>query len=324
MHREAFLKLQHNVHFIPICIPIHRLLHIKESKGINRNHEIIQLTPLRMKQRIGQLLHLPLLPNIIGKLVNCRLIHAPKNDLVSLIKTDPSLSLQVLSWSQSSKQRYIPPMKSVESAISNLLGYDLTLNLSLMTALSEPLKMPKTGRLGWQKYWRAALYAAILSDSLAQLIHPHLQEKQHLAYYSGLFHNIGLLILSELFPSYYALLNQLVQINNHLSINMVEQYAFGLTHHQLAIWLMQAWTLPQEIINGMDWYKNESNELLGEEAKIVRLATHLLAQQRIGEGPLILPEAALCEALGLTQDQAKMALKKCLLQEGRLGEHDWV
>lgn len=322
LHRDEFLKLQKNMHFGAICIPMEILL---EDESFDYHHHegkhsfITQLTPMRMKQRTQQLLNLPILPNVMQQLLQVHMGKAHHwNYIESIIETDPSLSLQVLSWVQSPQTSPRSSINTVEAAIEKRLGVDLTLNLSLMTALSAPMKMPKKGRLGWQSYWRAALHAGMLSQILARIIEPGLAEKQKIAYFSGLFHNIGLLILSELFPSYYQLLNQLMLMNNHLSISMVEQYAFGLTHHQLASWLMEAWVLPKEIIASTHWYENDVTQLQGQEAKIVRLAMHLLAEQHIGEGPLIIPEKALCEALGLTQEQAQEALLQSLAEENRI------
>lgn len=319
MRRDAFMKLQQNAHFGSICVPLQMLLEntdlIKTSRA-----PVIHLTPRRMKKRIQGLLNLPIMPNLTSQLLHFRLDRTRESQsLVDLIQTDPSLSLQVLSWVQSPKIQSHQTLKTIDEAISTILGVDLTLNLSLMTGLSEPLKMPKTGKLGWQAYWRSALLAGVLSKDLSKMMHPRLEEKHQIAYYAGLFHNIGLLILSEVFPSYYHLLNQLVMLNTHLSIPMIEQYTFGLTHYELAAWLMKSWILPKEMIAASQWYFADKIQLgciEAKEAKIVRLATHLLAEQHIGEGQLILPQKTLCEDLGLSQEQAAIALEKCLSQMG--------
>lgn len=315
MHRDAFMQLQHNPHFGAICIPMEHLLN--QTDPTQANHSIItQLTPIRMKQRIQKSLHLPVMPAVIGQLLQCRLEHARcLTDMVDIIKSDPSLSLQVLSWVQPTRHQPMLRLKTIEDAIAKMLGYDLTLNLSLMTALSDPLKMPKSGKLGWQAYWRSALHVATLSQTLAKIIAPRMDEKQQMAYLSGLFHNIGLVILSEMFPSYYALLTQLMKINNHLSLSMIEQHAFGLTHHQLSAWMMEAWVLPQEMIAGSHWFEIQHQSANSEQAKIVRLAAHLLAEEHIVEETIILPKKELCAALGLSQEQAEFALAKSLSNE---------
>ncbi|NOT12565.1 MAG: HDOD domain-containing protein [Methylococcaceae bacterium] len=204
--------------------------------------------PVDMRQKINQIKALPPLPAIAQKILQLGADPlADARKLGALIEQDPLLTAQVIRWASSSFYGYRGKISSVEDAISRVLGFDFVFNLALGLASLAPLKSPKEGQIGTKMFWTHALASTHLMKVLSERIHAaHRPEAQQI-FLAALLHNIGFPLMGDQFPEEFSFLNTLIKSNPSLSVFNLENYAFGVDHTMLGVWLMTTWSMPKPL-----------------------------------------------------------------------------
>jgi len=313
MKQEAFLKLQQAVCFAKITTRISDIINL-EGTPKDTHASIQYLVPLRMRQRLKQTVRLPAMPSIAGKILRLRFDpRANARRLSAIIQKDPSLTAQLISWAQPPYYGWRNHVTNIEDVIVKVLGYDLAVNLTLMTAFGQTLQFPIMGPLGLREYWREALIIAATTNALVERMPPERQPPRELAYSAGLLHNFGHFLLGQLSPPYYQLLRNLFIVNPHIPLHQIEQYAFGISHDELSIWLMESWCLPKEIITTVRYYREENyHSDYAVYANLVLIATRLFLRYEIGNNVSKgLPPQILSD-LGINERQAEEVIEEVL------------
>ena len=137
-----------------------------------------------------------------------------------------------------------------------------------------------------------------------------------LAYLAGLLHNFGYLLLAQLFPSYFSLIQQYQADHPEALPQEADQHLLGITREAICTSLMQIWGMPAELKVAVSEQNNP--DYSGEHATyahLVQLAALLLAPV-----DTINPEQLqhLCLGLRLTPEQAHQALDRVLAAEQAL------
>lgn len=243
------------------------------------------LPPADMQRSINQVKELPPLPataNRILQLASDPLADAKK--LAEIIELDPLLSIQVIRWASSPLYGYRGKINSVQDAIAKVLGFDYVLNLTFGLATLSPLKTPVDGIIGTQSLWIQALASTKLMPIIAQKMPTDIRPASEQLFLAGLIHNIGFLLLGDQFSDEYAYLNKLINTNPTLSINSIENFAFGIDHSQLGAWLMQSWSMPKPILDVV--YHHHNPHYRGKNYRLnllVYLNDYLLGKMGIGD-----------------------------------------
>jgi HD-like signal output (HDOD) protein len=243
------------------------------------------LPPADMQRSINQVKELPPLPataNRILQLASDPLADAKK--LAEIIELDPLLSIQVIRWASSPLYGYRGKINSVQDAIAKVLGFDYVLNLTFGLATLSPLKTPVNGIIGTQSLWIQALASTKLMPIIAQKMPVDIRPASEQLFLAGLIHNIGFLLLGDQFSDEYAYLNKLINTNPTLSINSIENFAFGIDHSQLGAWLMQSWSMPKPILDVV--YHHHNPNYRGKNYRLnllVYLNDYLLGKMGIGD-----------------------------------------
>jgi HD-like signal output (HDOD) protein len=246
----------------------------------------VSLTESRMKERVHATFEMPVMPNMADQLLKLRINPAANaHNLSKLVEQDPSLSAQLISWACSPYYGYLGKITSVEDAIIKVLGFDLVMNIALGIAIGQIMSISDEGKLGLTHHWKHSLYAASLIETLVKKIPISIRPYRGLAYLCGLLHNFGHLLLGQVFPQQFHILNQMILANSNLSILDIEHYLFDTDHQKIGSWLMQIWHMPEElslaVANHHDSsYVNGSNVLY---ANLVLVTNRLLARQGIGD-----------------------------------------
>jgi HD-like signal output (HDOD) protein/prolyl-tRNA editing enzyme YbaK/EbsC (Cys-tRNA(Pro) deacylase) len=267
-------------------------------------------TSLRIKQRLEETLELPPLPNTAQKIIALRVNpNADINDLAGVVETDPSLAAQVVSWAASPYYSAPGKIKSIHDAIVRVLGFDMVLNLSLGLALGRSMNLPKDCPRGITPYWQQAVYTAAAVESLVSAIPRDHRPGVGMAYLSGLLHNFGLLVLAEIFPPHFEMINRFVEANPNVNHQTIERHLIGITRDQLAAWLMRVWHMPEEVetairYQGQPNFSGHNNEY----AKLLFIAANKLRERSIGLGPVKEIPSSLYESLHLNPN----AIEKCI------------
>lgn len=309
MKQEEFAKfLQHSTH-ISFAIPASDLSrsHLPEQKIADL---IKQLTPTRIKQRVDETFELPAIPVVAAKILKLRFDpKATAQQLAQIIQTDPSLAAQLMNWSRSAYYGYKGGIHSLEDAIVKVLGFDLVMELSLGIALSRSMKVPLEGPIGLKNYWPFAVFSAELVEKMAMKMNSGQKPQRGLAYLAGLLHNFGHLILGQLFPPHFELLNRYIAVNPQVNILEIEHYVLGVGHDQIGAWLLERWNLPKEIIAAANFHHQEqfaSNYAI--YPTLVLIADRLLKKYDLGDADTTEIPQAILEKVSLTRLQINETL----------------
>lgn len=273
-----------------------------------------RFTTLRVQQRLEDTLGLPGLSQTMRKIVMLRSDpDAGVDELVPVVKLDPSLSAQVMGWAASPYYAAPGRVRSIEDAVIRVLGFDLVINLALGVAMGQVLRLPEDTPRGTVPYWEQAVYTATLSEKLARCIPLEQRPRPGLAYLAGLLHNFGYVVLGHLFPPHFSRLSRQIEANPHLEPSLIEREVLHVTREQIGGWLLDSWKLPAEVSVAVRY--QHAPDFEGEHAEyasLLCLASRLLRQQGMSAGPAgDLPEG-LVQSLGLKQtdiDQTLAALK---------------
>jgi len=283
---------------------------------------IRQFTPLRIKQRLEETLDLPPLPEVARKIIELRVDpNADTKALATTIELDPGMSAQVLSWARSPYYGTRGEIKSVEEAVIRVLGFDLVINLALGLALGRSLAVPKEGPHGYTPFWQQAVLTATLCGELVRKIPAEGRPSQGMAYLSGLLHNFGFLILGQIFPPQFSLINRHVEANPHVNRLYIENYLLGMSREQCAAVLMHQWQMPAELVVGLRQMHNaEYDHDHSAYANLLFIAVRLLRQRGVGDGPSEQIPESVYHRLGLLPEDAAEAVDALLEKQESLSD----
>ncbi|WP_245574036.1 HDOD domain-containing protein [Neptunomonas japonica] len=250
-------------------------------------HAVERFTALRIRQRLEDTLGLPSLAPTTQKIIMLRSDPAAGVDrLVPVVKVDPSLSAQVMSWSVSPYYAAPGSIQSIDDAIIRVLGFDLVVNLALGIAMGKTLTLPEDTPRNQTPYWQQAVYTATLAERLAKKMPGDIRPKPGLVYLAGLLHNFGYVVLAHLFPPHFSLLSRYIEANPHLRLDYIEKHILHVTREQIGAWLMESWSLPKEIYNGVRYLNDPLNPKADAYAQLIHLANHALRQNGWADGPV--------------------------------------
>jgi len=318
---KALTTSSHVGHFtVPIQIDVH--FNDGQADLEDINGAVRQFTPLRIQQRLQDTLDLPPLPETARKIIEMRI--DPDADTINLaraIETDPSISAQVMSWARSPYYRSRGNINTVEEAVLRVLGFDLVMNLALGLALGRTLNVPREGPHGYSPFWQQAVMGAALASELARKIKGKHKPDSGLVYLSGLLHNFGFLILGQVFPPQFSLINRHVEANPHINRMYIERYLLGLCREQIAGELLQQWNLPNECVVAIRQQHNpDYNAEHCTYSRILYVTTRALRQRGYGDGPAEAISEEVLEQLGLDQAMVDEVADELVNQIGELSE----
>jgi HD-like signal output (HDOD) protein/prolyl-tRNA editing enzyme YbaK/EbsC (Cys-tRNA(Pro) deacylase) len=269
-------------------------------------------TPTRLRADIEIITELPVMPWTAQQILTLRgNPHATIEDIIPIIEPDPSLAAQVVYWARSPLHGYTGTVDSVRTAIEQVLGLENTVNLLLGSSMSRVFQIPSDGPVGLQAFWRHSIYCASLTAELAKLIPEPTSIKPGLAYLSGLLHDFGYLVLGHVFPARFFLFNRFLAVNRHLPSDVVERHVLGAEHWHIGAWLMQSWSMPEEVIAAVRWHHHEDcTQPHAEYSNLVLIANRLLHHIGLGEEQDARLPALPLFTLGITRDQALDTLER--------------
>ncbi|WP_261842802.1 HDOD domain-containing protein [Aliamphritea ceti] len=273
-----------------------------------------RFTSLRVKQRLEDTLGMPALPLSMKKLIALRSDPiAGIDDLVPLVRVDPSLAAQVMSWAASPYYAAPTDVQSVDDAVVRVLGFDLVLNLALGVAMGQTLAVPDDTPREGVPFWQQAVYTAALCELLCKKVPVAVRPKLGMVYLAGLLHNFGYLVLAHVFPSYFSLLSRYIEANPHMSSEYIEQQVLNVTREQIGSWLLDSWSLPATVCEAVRHqqdpdYQGEAQQEVG----LLYIASRLLRAKGLGDGPEEEIPGALFKRLQISREDADEAVEKIL------------
>ena len=254
------------------------------------NGERKALTLEEIADQLQKLYRLPPMPALALRILRLTTnADASAKELSDLIEFDPSMSAQIMRYAGSALFNYPGEIKSVQEAVTRVLGFDRVAHIALGIASVRAFEIPRKGRLGMDEFWRHSLYCAFVCQRLAA----RCKEDKGLAYLCGLLHNFGLLLIGHLFPAEFDELNQLRESNPEASMQSLEQQVFGTGDQQqlLAVGhgaiggiLHRLWELPDPVVKASGMHQQPDYHGEHEQyVKMVQLANGLLKERQIGD-----------------------------------------
>jgi HD-like signal output (HDOD) protein len=189
---------------------------------------------------------LPTLPAYVFEL-NSLLSAVPVNlkHVGEVIRTDPSLTAQVLRLCNSAFMGFREPIARIEHAVM-LLGTERLRTLVLTCSLIEYVGH-RVASEDIQSFWQHCFLTAALSERLARAI-AYVQPEQ--AYLAGLLHDIGALPLLVVTSTESREPENIVTWGWGESVELEREH-FGTDHCEVAHWIGVSWNFPANLLEAM-------------------------------------------------------------------------
>lgn len=273
-----------------------------------------------IRQRVEQITELPAMPGLARRIYELRADpNASADQLVALVESDPSLAAQVLRYANSAFFGFPGKVGSLKVAIVRVLGFDMVMNLAMGLALLDSFKIPRSGPLGLDAYWKHAVYSATLMQMIGRAMPKGSQPRLSTCYLIGLLHDFGYLVLGHLFRDEFIGLSKRFEAQGEGGRSAIERAYLGMDHGQLGAWLLKAWGLPEEIVTPAREHHAESYQgPFSTYVQMSRLCDYLLRAHGEGETDYEEIPADALKALGLSRNDVIGVMVQLVEQDDNL------
>lgn len=214
------------------------------------------------------------LPEICVKIQD--VIYDPSSssaDIAKLISIDPSLSARLLKIANSPFYNFPSQIDELGRAI-NLIGTEDLYSLALATCTPGAFSaMSNSDYIDISAYWRHSVMTGLIGRTLAQ--NCSLRHSESL-FLSGLFHNLGQLVVLENLPEQYQQIEALK--NADQAPWETETEILGYSYAEVSTELLRCWNMPYNIL---DLVKSQHDPAHSSEAlstSIVHIASRTASQ----------------------------------------------
>lgn len=198
--------------------------------------------PIDRQEILTKLHQLPSLPLLLQEIIAS--FSDPNLDttlLAQKISRDQGLSAKILRVANSSFYGLSRKVGSIPDAIV-VLGFDTVRSLALSAGMVNAFPPAVGGAFDRNAYWQRSFHVATLSKALAH----NLGHMQQVAFTSGMFYDIGLLVLDLCIPQQFAKLLQ-QHCTSGLDLIELERSELGFDHADIGAELLRLWNFPEEI-----------------------------------------------------------------------------
>lgn len=274
---------------------------LNASKNMNSN----------LLEQLKNIDHLPVMPSIASNLLALQANpDGTVDDMVRIISHDPALTAQILRYANSALFGFSGQINNLQDAIFRVLGYETVLYMSFGAALGRAFKLPQSGRLSMNTFWKEATYRAALCQQLSLRMPNHFRPPASVAYITGLLHNIGIVLMGNLFQTEFDWLNKMLTSRPEQSLIETEQNLFDCTHCTIGKHLFEYWNMPEEMTVVVGEHHTENYN--GNQARYVwltQLAGQALSAHGLSDSHDEGISEALCQQLEIAFEDVEDALE---------------
>ncbi len=222
--------------------------------------------------------NLPTIPSILDNILTLledENVSALK--LEEIISNDQAIASKVLSIANSAYYSLSQKVTSISHAVS-LLGFTTVKNIAIGTSIFSNFSDKGSG-IDLKDLYLHSIGTAMASEKIARKF-SNIQPET--AFIGGLLHDIGKLILIDIFQKQYRDAVETAR-DTACSICFAEDRVFGTNHITVGEWLCDRWHLPPEVILSVKyhrapWLSGENKEL----PSAIYLANNIIKREKIG------------------------------------------
>lgn len=156
------------------------------------------------------------------------------------ISQDQILAAKVLKLVNSGFYGFRQPITTITHAVV-MLGQDVLKNIVLTASVMDLVDAMNAKMAG---LWLHSIGTARAASAIAERLDAPTPEEHAL---SGLLHDVGKVVIAQVFPSEYARIRELATSRECLQLE-AEQQVLGVTHAEVGLWLLKKWALPDNLV----------------------------------------------------------------------------
>ena len=202
--------------------------------------------------------NLPTLPHVVLKLIEaCNRDESTIQNISQIVNKDASLSVKVMSLANYECNAPHNRMTSIEEAVF-LLGRDAMRTIAIGAAVHSDFDQAEdSSAFGLKQFWWHSLACATLAKLIARKASYPAPEE---AYLSGLFHDIGKLVLWVNSPKEYAEILHLYRTKPDLLLE--SETRLGDTHCEVGAWMINRWNMQSFVADAVLYHHEPVHRIL--------------------------------------------------------------
>ncbi len=227
------------------------------------------MTTIKFEQIKQHIDSFPVLPATATRLME--ITNDPESsaqDVMETILPDPSLCLSILKIANSALFGRPQKVDSIKMAVT-VLGFNEVQNIALTKAVINSFnKLDKQHKIFVDKFWTHSFVCGMAAKVIAEELHI----ASDIGFMGGLIHDIGKLIMLEVFGDDYTVECWMDKFSNE-EVRHAEFQAFTFTHDIVGGQLLRKWFFPEDLITAVG-YHHRPGEAAGQKnlAYIIQMA----------------------------------------------------
>ncbi|MEE4377105.1 MAG: HDOD domain-containing protein [Candidatus Competibacteraceae bacterium] len=223
-----------------------------------------------------ELIKLPSPPGLLNKIIELTLEEeVSREKLLPIISIDIALTAKIMEVHCTEFTAGQKKPSSLHGTIKKL-HFDAVKNIVMVHAIEQFFSsQPIEDNSHFRKIWQDSLHTAIAAQLIAEVVNYPSPEE---AYTCGLLHNIGQLMLANIFQAKYD--QFLVKDLNPDELISLEQEHCGISHTKFGAQLINAWNLRSFMADAVLYHHEPAHKIMDahELVKIVNLANLVAVQ----------------------------------------------
>jgi putative nucleotidyltransferase with HDIG domain len=264
---------------------------------------------------ITRILTIPPVVDRIVHLANTGTVSAA--EIAEEISRDQVLAAKVLKLVNSGFYGFRQPVTTITHAMV-LLGLNVVKTLVMTAAVLDIADAMNKFMKG---LWEHSLGTARAANAIAE--HLRAEEPEEYAV-AGLLHDMGKVIIAQVFPDEHARVQEIVRSRGGLQID-AEMEVLGVSHAEIGMWLLKKWSLAPRLVYPIAYHHNfHPRRDFAERTAVIHLADVLCCAMGIGyPGDASIPrmnqEAWAVLGMGMSDVERICSTLNDELQEGLFG-----
>lgn len=206
---------------------------------------------LEIPKKLKNVESLPTLSKVALSIVNiARDPESTLDELTSIIKNDPSLTLTLLKVVNSAFYGFSQKIENIERAVV-ILGREEVVNLALGLGASKAIDVKSSSELFKPK----ALWHHLMGTALiCRFLYKKFKKKDATGLFTaGLLHDFGKIFLVQNYPDEYDKLH-LDAVEYDIPLYELEEEYFGINHAVIGKYIGSNWKLPEQLIQAAAYH----------------------------------------------------------------------